>query len=113
MTRRILTAAMAVALSVVAPRVVVAQPTSGATSSQTAKPAKAKLIKFQLRNDSGAPLTVQAGDVQQTVNAGQTVSFKVQEGLQMIAVSGTPHVAAGGVLTTVTSELDGNTLAVR
>ncbi len=130
MNRRIVTAAMALSLSVLASQAF-AQ-TGAQTGAQTfASPAtgpnatnpttvsttpvstvKTKHISFHLRNDSGAAVTIQAGDQQMTVAPGKSISLKLAEGTKVTTTTGTSHVAAGGILATVDSNLSGNTLVI-
>lgn len=75
--------------------------------------AKGKLISFHVRNDSGSALTLQVGDQQMTVEAGKTADLKLQEGTQITTANASGHFNAGDVLTTVSTALSGNTLAVK
>lgn len=118
MNRRIPAAAMALLLSVSASQAFAqafasATATGPNTTTATAMPlAKGKQISFHLRNDSAAAIIIQAGDQQITIAAGKSVSLKLATGTQVTTTTGTAHVAAGGVLTTVDSNLSGNTLVV-
>ena len=119
MNRRIPVAAMALLLSVSASQAFaqafVSATATGpnTTTATTAMPlAKGKQISFHLRNDSAAAIVIQAGDQQITIAAGKSVSLKLATGTQVTTTTGTAHVAAGGVLTTVDSNLSGNTLVV-
>lgn len=118
MNRRVVTAAMALSLSVFASQAFAqafapaATTGPNATNTTTMPAVKGKQISFHLRNDSGAAITIQAGDQQFTLAAGKSMNLKVAQGTQVITTSGTPHVAAGGVLATVDSNLSGNTLVI-
>ena len=112
MNRRILTAAMAMSLSLCAAQTVCAAPLFALSPTASDKPVKVKTISFNLRNDSGMILTVQIGTQQITVQPGKSTALKLPEGTQITSVTATAHVAAGSVLTTVNSNLNGNTLAV-
>ena len=112
MKHRIVTTAVMLSLSVFAVQPLCAAPLAAAAHSETSKPVKVKTINFHLRNDSQSPLTIQAGDQQMTIAPGKSAMLKLQEGTQVTTVNATAHVAAGAVLTMVTAQLDGNTLAV-
>lgn len=76
------------------------------------KQVKAKMISFNVRNDCKETLVLKAGDQQYNIEPGKSAALKLEEGSEVLAVSGTAHVAAGSVLTKVSKELNGNTLAV-
>lgn len=111
MKRRILTAAMATCLSVLTVQPIWAAPV-GAWPFANEKAPKTKTISFHIRNDSKSALTLSTGDQQYTVQPGRVIDLKLHEGTQVTAVNGTGHVAAGAIVTTVTSDLQGNTLAI-
>jgi hypothetical protein len=79
-----------------------------ATDKQTA----GKVIHFSIRNASASPLVLKAGDQQYTIEAGKSLSMKLQEGVDVVAVNGTAKEAAGTVVTKVSSVLQNNTLVV-
>ena len=103
---------MAMSLSPFAAQTLWAAPAAVSTKNSVDKPIKVKTISFSLRNDSAAPVTIQAGDQQFTVEPGKTTQMKLAIGVQVIAVNGTTHIAAGSVVTQVNSTLQGNTLAI-
>ena len=70
------------------------------------------MIGFQVRNDSGQTVTLEAGEKKVTLGAGETAAMKLPEGAQLLTVSGTPHLQAGAVVTTVTGDLKGSTLSI-
>lgn len=112
MHRRIIAAAaMALSLSTFAAQSVYAAPPPFFHHTAD-KPAAQKLIAFTVRNDSKAALVLQAGDQQYTVQPGKSTSLKLQEGAEVLTVNGTSSRAPGTVLTKVTKELQGNTLAI-
>lgn len=112
MNRRMLTAAMALSVSLLAvPPVQAASLGFFHHTAADKSSAKAK-ISFQIRNDTKTALTISTGDQEMTVQPGRVIALKLQEGTQVTAVNGTGHIAAGAVLTTVTRDLQGNTLAV-
>ena len=78
----------------------------------TVKATTGKLIQFNIRNDSGVPLVLKAADQQYTIQAGKSLTMKLQEGTEVVAVNGTPKAAPGTVVTKVSSVLQNNTLAI-
>ena len=112
MDRKIVALAMAMSLSPLAAQTLWAAPVAASSKKSADKPVKVKTVSFSLRNDSAASVTVQAGDQQFTVEPGKTAAMKLAVGVQVIAVNGTTHIAAGSVVTQVNSTLQGNTLAI-
>ncbi len=112
MNRRIITAAMAMSLSVFAAQGVFAAPPAPHSPSSSDKPVKVKTVSFTVRNDSAMTQTVKAGDQQFTIEPGKSATVKFPAGTQLTTVNGTTRIAAGSVLTTVTNELGGNTLVI-
>ena len=118
MNRRIVTAAMALSMSVFASQAFAqafapaATTGPNATNTTTMPATKGKQISFHLRNDSASVVTIQAGDQQVTVAPGKSINLKLATGTQVTTTSGTAHVAAGGILATVDSNLSGNTLVI-
>ena len=76
------------------------------------KSAAVKKISFSVRNDSGTTLVLQTGDQQVSIAPGKTTTLKLEEGAEVLTVNGDSHRTAGSLLTKVTKELQGNTLAV-
>ena len=114
MKHRLIAAAMATSLSLLTvPTLSAAPRLFGEHTTVGDKAPKGKSISFRLRNDSKTALTIKAGDRELTVKPGETTALKLATGEQVIAVTGTDNIAAGTVLAMVTSNLDGNTLAVR
>ena len=112
MHRRILTFAMALSLSPFAAQTLWAAPVSASPRTASDRPIKVKSTRFNMRNDSAAALTIKAGEQEFTIEPGKTTALKLENGVQVTAVNGTPHISAGSVIVTVNSTLDGNTLAV-
>lgn len=112
MHRRIVAAAMAGVLSLSLAGNLHAAPLGVFHRSATGQPATGKMIKFSVRNESGGPLVLKAGDQQYTLENGKSVALKLQAGMQIVNVSGTPRQAAGTIVTTVTDNLNNNTLVI-
>lgn len=112
MNRRIVTATLALSLSMFATQPLFAAPAAAPGDNAATKNVKGKTVNFHLRNDSAADFTVQAGDQQITLKPGQSIEMKLQSGTQLTAVSSTAKTAAGSALFTVSDVLKGNTLAI-
>jgi hypothetical protein len=74
---------------------------------------KVKTIKFNVRNDSNATIKLMAGTTPLTVEPGKTVEAKVNEGDKLTYAEATSTRAAGDLVATATSQLSGNTVAIR
>ncbi len=112
MNRRILSTAVLVASSLVSTQAVHAAPLT-LPSTVHAMFAKTKLVSFSLRNDSAAPLKIMAGDSAMTIDAGKTLAMKLPAGTSVTAVEATSTLSAGAVITQVTGELSGATIAIK
>ncbi len=114
MKHQFVVSAMAVALSLSAAGSLQAAPLLATPHAVNDKQPSAKLVSFQMRNDSANAFTIKAGEQpEMTLQPGKSVALKVAEGVQVVAVNGTSNLAAGSVVTMVTKQLQGNTLAVR
>lgn len=112
MHRRIFAIAMATVLFLPAAGSLHAAPLGVFHHTAADKGTTGKLIRFSIRNDSGAPVVLKAGDQQYTIEAGKSLSMKLQEGTEVVAVNGTAKAAPGTVITKVSSILQNNTLAI-
>jgi hypothetical protein len=112
MNRRSVFGVMLMAASLVSAQAVYAAPTTIHTPVNAIF-AKVKLVKFTLRNDTAAPLKLKAGDNEMTLMPGKTLDLKLASGQQIVAVEASASYAAGAVITTVSDQLDGSTLALR
>ena len=74
---------------------------------------KSKMVSFSLRNDGKDAISVKAGDKELTLQPGKTVSVKLEEGTQLVAVNATPNYAAGSVISVVSNTLSDNTLVLK
>ena len=113
MNRRIVVAAMAGVLSLSAAGSLHAAPLGVFHHSSTSdQPSAGKMVKFNIRNESGSTLVLKAGDQQYTIESGKSLAFKLQTGAQIVNVNGTTKQAAGSVVTTVSETLKDNTLVI-
>lgn len=90
-----------------------ASPTLGARVPVQAMFGKSKTVSMNLRNDSKQPIKVKAGNAELTLEPGKVTAVKLNEGQTIVAQEATPDRPAGTVIATVTSGLDGATIAVR
>ncbi|HLI77060.1 MAG TPA: hypothetical protein VKV02_08945 [Acidobacteriaceae bacterium] len=111
MHRRLLAVAMASVLSFSVAKDAAAAP-FGVFHRAGSESTTGKLINFSVRNDTKEPLVFKAGDQQYTLQPGKSLPLKLHEGESILAVNDTARHAAGSLITTVTSILKGNTLAV-
>ncbi len=112
MNRRIITAAMATLLSLSAAGSLQAAPMSPFFHAASDKASTGKMVSFSVRNDSKATLVLKSGEQQYTIEPGKTTGLKLQEGSEIVNVSGTEKQAAGSILMKVDKQLQGNTLAI-
>ena len=112
MNRRLVVSAMVLAASIVGTQAVYAAPGHVKTPGNPVVEAKARLVKFSLRNDSTATLKLKAGDNEYAIAPGKTADMKLPDGTQLIAVEAVSH-DPGAVIATVSSALSGNTLVLR
>ncbi len=87
-----------------------AAPYPNRTNPMAVQAAKVHRIAFQLRNDSGQPMTVQAGDQALVLGPGKTMSVKLPQGQSLTAAEATSHYTVGEVLAVVDGHLAGNVL---
>ena len=73
---------------------------------------KTKMIKLNLRNDTGSPVKLKAGDASVTLDAGKVMPLKLAEGTSITVEEATAHHPAGSVLTQVSTALEGATLVI-
>lgn len=110
MHRRIVAIAMATVLSFSAAASVQAAPFFHHSASD--KGSAGKMISFSIRNDSKQELVLKTGDQQVTIEPGKTAAMKLAEGTDVVTVTDTSTKAAGSVVTKVSKQLQGNTLAI-
>ncbi|RXH57977.1 hypothetical protein [Granulicella sibirica] len=73
---------------------------------------KVKTIHFNVRNSSGAPIELKAGDQVMTVAAGQTMELKLPNGTRVINNVKTDKREAGAVICEVSSALNDSTVVL-
>ena len=112
MNRRSLFALTLVVASGFASEAVYAAPASFA-SPVHAMFAKSKLVKFSVRNDGAAPLTLKVGDETVTLDAGKTKDLELPVGTRIMRQDATATQQAGSLVTEVSKQLSGATIALK
>ena len=112
MNRRLLSTAVLIVSSILASKAVYAAPVAF-PSSVHAMFGKTKMVNFNLRNDTAAPLKLKAGDSSLTIDAGKTLNVKLPAGTSVTTEEATATKPAGTVITEVTGDLSGVTISVK
>jgi hypothetical protein len=73
---------------------------------------KVSSVKFNLRNDTGTPMEVLAGDKSMTLEPGKLVALDLPVGTKIVANSATPNHAVGSVIEQVTKDHAGATITI-
>ena len=73
---------------------------------------KEKTVSFKLRNQSGSPIELKAGDQVMTVAAGETKALKLAAGTQVINTTKSDKREAGAVVCQVSSALSDSTVVL-
>ncbi len=104
MKRRSVITAVVLGISILTSEAMYASPVA-APSPMHAMFNGQKLVKFNLRNATDAPLKVKAGDVEMTLAPGQNVPLKLPVGSKIVVEEATAHYAQGSVLAVVTDDI--------
>ncbi len=112
MNRRILSVAVLVVSSLCTSQAMFAAPAALPVSVH-AMFGKTKMVAFNLRNDTAAPLKLKTGENVVTIGAGKTMNLKLPSGTSVTTEEATATLAAGTVIAQVTSELSGVTISVK
>ena len=73
---------------------------------------KPKMIKLDVRNESGAPIELRMGDSVVTLPSGKTQSFKLAAGTRITANATSKTYAAGTLLAEMSNSIDGSTIVL-
>ena len=71
---------------------------------------KDKLVKFNLRNTTDAPIKVKAGDTDVTLLPGKDVPMTLPVGTKIVVQEASTHYTEGSLLTVVSSALNNSTV---
>jgi hypothetical protein len=74
---------------------------------------KPSMVKFSIRNDSGAAMEVKIGDKVMTLDPGKPVSLDLPVGTRIIVATATPNHEAGSVIEEVIKDHSGAVIAIR
>ena len=110
MKNRIVASALAISLSVFGAQAMFASPLAALHTPVMAKMGKTKMVTVKLQNSSQSALTLQAGDQKIVLAPGSMNAVKVAVGTQITNVDASGKYAAGDVVATVNSEMNGNML---
>jgi hypothetical protein len=111
MNRRSVVGVMVIGASLLAGEAMYAAPVAVA-SPVHAMFSMGKMVKFNLRNGSDAPMTIKAGDTEMTLQPGKVVQVKLAVGVKIVAEEATAHTAKGTILAVVYAELGDATLVL-
>jgi hypothetical protein len=111
MNRHFVVGTMVMAAAMLAGQVVHAEPVKIPTMTRAMY--KVKTVSFNLRNDSKATLTVQAGEKQITIEPGKVVAVNLEEGTKLVAMTATTKLAQGDVISVVSSAIASATIAIQ
>lgn len=75
--------------------------------------AKSKTVKFNLRNDGTSPLTLKVGEEMMTLEAGKSKALDLPVGTRIVRPEATATAPAGSLVTEVSKELNGVTIALK
>ncbi len=73
---------------------------------------KQKMVNFNLRNQTGTPIDVKAGDQTMTIASGQTVKLHLASGTRVVTATATDKREAGHLLCEVTSAISDATITL-
>ena len=96
-----------------------AVPASHAAVSSIHAPAHAyfhgdKKIKFNIKNETGAPLELKVGDQVTTIKSGEVVPFKLPVGTRITTTTATENHKAGDLIVEVSTSMYSNsTLSIK
>jgi len=113
MNRRTLCVISVAVASVFSSGAVFAAPRAAVQSPVQAMFAKVKMVKFSLRNDGGSPLTLKVGEEVVTLEAGKSKALELPVGTRIVRQEGTATDKAGSLVTEVSKELSGVTIALK
>ena len=73
---------------------------------------KAKTISLTLRNDTGAPIELRAGDTVMKLESGEKMSVKLPVGTKILTSTETHRLKPGELVVEVSSDLNGGTVII-
>jgi hypothetical protein len=112
MNRRSVVTAMVLGASLLASEAMYAAPVAR-YSPMHAMYSREKLVKFNLRNATDAPIKVKAGDLEVTLPPGKDVPMKLPVGTKVVVLEASTHYTPGSVVTDVYADLSDSTLVLK
>ena len=109
MKRQSVITAMVLGVSILSSEAMFAAPVAK-FSPMHAMFSREKVVKFNVRNATDAPIKVKAGDQELTLQPGTVVPMKLAVGSKIVVQEATAHYTEGTVLTVVSSELSDSTI---
>jgi hypothetical protein len=103
--------ALVVLAAALAPCAAVAS-TLNVTSATHAFFGKNKVVKFSLRNQTGAPIELKAGDQTVTLESGKTTQFKLAPGTQVVTTTASGKREAGTIICQATPDMNDTTVVL-
>ena len=73
---------------------------------------KTKMVKLSLRNDSGAPIELRAGETVMTLNNGETKALALPPGTRITTTAATKTHEAGALIAEVSDSFSGATVSI-
>ncbi len=113
MKNRVVLTAMAGAALLISSPALLAAPSAFIRVPVQASFGRPKMVSFNLRNDSTAPIKLKAGDQKMTVEPGKTIALKLAPGTSVVAEEATANYPAGTVLAVAQPQLSDATLVLR
>ena len=71
-----------------------------------------KMVKFSIRNQTGAPIELKAGDQTVTLETGKTTQFKLAPGTQVVTSSTSGKREAGTIICQATPDMNDSTIVL-
>ena len=109
MKRQSVITAMVLGISILSSEVAFAAPVAK-FSPMHAMLSREKTVKFNLHNNTSAPIKVKAGDMDLTLQPGTDVPVKLAVGAKVVVEEASTHFTEGTVLTVVSPELSDSTI---
>lgn len=73
---------------------------------------KTKMVKLNLRNDSGAPIELRAGETVMTLHTGETKVLALPPGTRITTTAATKSHEAGALIAEVSETFSGATISI-
>ena len=111
MKRLFVVTAMVLSASMLTSGAMFAAPLAAHTPTH-AKVSGQKVVKFNFRNATQAPIKVKAGDADVTLPPGEVVPMKLPVGAKVVVQEASTHYSEGTVLAVVSSDMGSETFTL-